>query len=175
MQVFRPYIDWERSAAVLDDLRLGKQRVEAKQVLNVIFRKLGLIRDNKRGWLNHPIVLLYFNNGKPYIEDIVGFFHACVNEWKRRGKQNSISLDDLRPFVESVEKTYGTPVTHLHEVEYRRVLLMKSLKHYIKAFPRPEIYEVLETEPVKIHGVNTWLFKDLQVYKSFVKKVRSML
>lgn len=40
MQVFRPYIDHGRSAGFLDDLRLGKQRVEAKQVILAILRRL---------------------------------------------------------------------------------------------------------------------------------------
>ncbi|MEM2041639.1 MAG: pyrimidine dimer DNA glycosylase/endonuclease V, partial [Nitrososphaerota archaeon] len=70
MQVFRPYIDWKRSAQVLDNKRLGKQRVEAKQVMIVILRKMGLINDGKRGWLNHPVVLMYYNDGKPYFYDL---------------------------------------------------------------------------------------------------------
>ncbi|MEM1943520.1 MAG: pyrimidine dimer DNA glycosylase/endonuclease V [Candidatus Caldarchaeum sp.] len=175
MQVFRPYVDWARSASVLDDLRLGKQRVEAKQVLNAFFRKLGLIRDGLRGWLSHPIVLLYFNDGKPYIDDVVGFFHACVDEWKRRGKQNSINLDDIQRYIQMVEKEPGTPVTHLHEVEYRRILLIKNPKHYVRVFPREEVIEVLETEPVRINGVNSWVFDNPRMYRSFVKRLRKML
>ena len=49
MQVFRPYIDHRRSAWFLDDLRLGKQRVEAKQVLLAILRRLGIVNDGRRG------------------------------------------------------------------------------------------------------------------------------
>ncbi|MFP3296597.1 MAG: pyrimidine dimer DNA glycosylase/endonuclease V, partial [Vulcanisaeta sp.] len=52
MQVFRPYIDYRRSAWFLDDLRLGKQRVEAKQVLLAILRRLGIVNDGRRGWIN---------------------------------------------------------------------------------------------------------------------------
>jgi len=33
MKVFRPYIGWRRPACALDDGRLGKQKVEAKQVV----------------------------------------------------------------------------------------------------------------------------------------------
>ncbi|MFZ8857935.1 MAG: pyrimidine dimer DNA glycosylase/endonuclease V [Candidatus Caldarchaeales archaeon] len=64
MQVFRPYIDWRMSARVLDNRRLGKQRVEAKQVMTAILRRMGLIRDGRRGWLNHPITLMYYTAWK---------------------------------------------------------------------------------------------------------------
>jgi len=42
VQVFRPYVDQVRSAAFLDDRRLGKQRVELKQVLLAILRRRGV-------------------------------------------------------------------------------------------------------------------------------------
>jgi len=67
MQVFRPYIDWHMSARVLDDRRLGKQRVEAKQVIMTILRKMSLIKDGRLGWLSHPIVLKYYNGGRPIL------------------------------------------------------------------------------------------------------------
>lgn len=39
MQTFLPYSDFERSAASLDDLRLGKQRVETLQIMQSLFGK----------------------------------------------------------------------------------------------------------------------------------------
>ncbi|MEN3047718.1 MAG: pyrimidine dimer DNA glycosylase/endonuclease V [Candidatus Caldarchaeales archaeon] len=175
MQVFRPYVDWRRSAEVLDDRRLGKQRVECKQVLNAILRKLGLIEDGRRGWLNHPIVLLYFNDGKPYVSDLVGFFRACVEEWRRRGYSSSIGLDDIAPLLARIETTEGTPVTRVHEIEYRRILLMKDPEHYVRAFPREEVIEVLETGPVFVSGINGWLFEDLKRYRRLAARLRSVL
>lgn len=175
MQIFRPYIDWDRSAAVLDNLRLGKQRVEAKQVLKAFLRRMGLIRDGLKGWLSHPIVLLYFNNGKPYVEDVVGYFTSCINEWRGRGKENNLNLDDINHLLSQIEKTSGTPVMHLHEVEYRRILLVKDPEYYVKAFPVHEILEVLETEPVKVSGINSWLFEKPSTYKNVVRKIRRML
>ncbi|MGC8974405.1 MAG: pyrimidine dimer DNA glycosylase/endonuclease V, partial [Thermoproteus sp.] len=40
MQIFRPYVDWSKSARVLDNKRLGKQRVEAKQVIMALLRRM---------------------------------------------------------------------------------------------------------------------------------------
>ena len=65
-------MDHRRSAEFLDDRRLGRQRVEAKQVLLAILRRRGVLRDGRRGWLNHPVVLMY--DAGPYIEDLVEYF-----------------------------------------------------------------------------------------------------
>lgn len=175
MQIFRPYIDWRLSAAALDDKRLGKQRVECKQVLKAILRKLELIKDGKRGWLNHPIILMYYNNGRPYIKDVTGFYRSCVNEWKRRGFKSTIKLEDVSELLKKVESVDGTPITHVHEVEYRRILLIKDPDHYIKVFTREELLEVIETEPIPISGINLWIWKDLERYQRFVKQLRKKI
>lgn len=52
MQTFLPYRDVDASIATLDYRRLGKQRVEALQVL----RTLAGITD---GWRNHPAVRMW--------------------------------------------------------------------------------------------------------------------
>ncbi|WP_018218028.1 MSMEG_6728 family protein [Salinispora vitiensis] len=52
MQTFLPYPDFLASAAVLDQRRLGKQRVEAIQVLR------GLTRPGY-GWRHHPAVKMW--------------------------------------------------------------------------------------------------------------------
>ena len=170
MQVFRPYIDWRMSANVLDDRRLGKQRVEAKQVMMTILRRMGLIRDGKRGWLNHPIALMYYNDGKPYFRDLIGYFDVCVEEWKRRGMRNSISLSDIEHLIHGVVSAEGHPLTHVHEIEYRRILILKDPKHYLRAFRREEVLEVFETGPTLISGVNSWIFRDEKLYESALRR-----
>ncbi len=52
MQTFLPYPDFEASARVLDDRRLGKQRVEALQVLRALTRA-------QYGWKHHPAVRMW--------------------------------------------------------------------------------------------------------------------
>jgi len=158
VQIFRPYRDWARSAKVLDDRRLGKQRVETKQVLLAILRKLG--------------VLMYFNGGRPYVGDLVGYFYAIVEEWKARGHKNNISLADVVPLLAKVKGAPGTPITHVHEVEYRRVLILKEPCHYLRVFSPEEVAEVLETEPAPIPGVNTWILQVYGQYRRFVDKLK---
>jgi hypothetical protein len=170
MQVFRPYVDWHMSARVLDARRLGKQRVEAKQVIMAILRKMGLIRDGGRGWLNHPIVLMYYNDGRPYLRDLIGYFNACVEEWRCRGMRSSISLSDIEHLILGVVSAEGHPLTHMHEVEYRRVLILKDPEHYLRAFRREEVLEVFEVEPVLISGVNGWIFRNRKLYESALRR-----
>lgn len=54
MQTFLPYPDFFRSAEVLDVRRLGKQRVEALQLLNALSPDYAL-----RGWRNHPARIMW--------------------------------------------------------------------------------------------------------------------
>lgn len=52
MQTFLPYADFAASAAVLDKPRLGKQRVEALQVLRALTYPT-------YGWKRHPAVRMW--------------------------------------------------------------------------------------------------------------------
>ncbi len=52
MQTFLPDPDFTVSAQLLDTRRLGKQRVEALQVLRALTRE-------SYGWKSHPAVLMW--------------------------------------------------------------------------------------------------------------------
>jgi hypothetical protein len=52
VQTFLPVADFRRSARLLDPRRLGKQRVEALQIMRALGRTTG-------GWLNHPAVRMW--------------------------------------------------------------------------------------------------------------------
>ena len=56
MQTFLPYPNIEKCTCVLDPKRLGKQRVEAFQIRNILKKKR---RGEKSiSWANHPAVLI---------------------------------------------------------------------------------------------------------------------
>ena len=81
MQTFLPYADLSLSAACLDSKRLGKQRVEAMQIHNVVSGK----RSNG-GWLNHPAVLMWHGYA-----DALAFYHnVIIDEWIQPGFQNNM-------------------------------------------------------------------------------------
>ena len=82
MQTFLPYSDFYKSIKCLDYKRLGKQRVEAKQILNAL-------RGKSKGWVNHPATKMW----KGY-EDALSFYHnLCILEWTNRGFNNTMELE----------------------------------------------------------------------------------
>ena len=52
MQTFLPFPDYIQSARALDYKRLGKQRVEALQILNTLTGR-------SEGWSQHPAVKMW--------------------------------------------------------------------------------------------------------------------
>ncbi|CAA9425849.1 MAG: hypothetical protein AVDCRST_MAG35-2233, partial [uncultured Quadrisphaera sp.] len=78
MQTFLPYASFQRSAEVLDQARLGKQRVEVLQVL----RALEL---PDYGWANHPAVVMW----RGRTPALVAYGLACVRAWTARGHADS--------------------------------------------------------------------------------------
>ena len=74
MQTFLPHPDFEASARALDARRLGKQRVEAMQVLNALTLP-------GRGWQNHPAVLMW----RGYEEALVRYCLDVCRVWCELG------------------------------------------------------------------------------------------
>ena len=78
MQTFLPYPDFAASAAVLDDRRLGKQRVEALQVLRALTRPV-------YGWKHHPAVRMW----EGYPDGVAAYGLAVCAEWSHRGRPDT--------------------------------------------------------------------------------------
>ncbi|MBN1091521.1 MSMEG_6728 family protein [Blastococcus sp. TML/M2B] len=74
MQTFVPVADFTESARLLDNPRLGKQRVECLQVL----RALEL---PDYGWANHPVVTMW----RGHTAGLVVYSLAMVRVWRERG------------------------------------------------------------------------------------------
>ena len=87
MQTFLPHKDFRKSAQSLDYRRLGKQRVEAHQILNIV-----LNRTNSRGWRSHPAVLMW----KRSPNALKLYFNICVEEWESRGYINNMAKENIR-------------------------------------------------------------------------------
>ena len=86
MQTFLPYASFYDTARTLDDKRLGKQRVEALQILNVITKP-----DYVGGWVNHPAV----NMWRGYEDALKIYTNCMIIEWQRRGYQNTMQYYDV--------------------------------------------------------------------------------
>jgi hypothetical protein len=75
----------------LDKRRLGKQRVEAWQIIKVLeeYDKTGEV--GKKGWVNHPATKMWMG----YTNALKVYFNLCVKEWIRRGCVNNLALYDV--------------------------------------------------------------------------------
>jgi hypothetical protein len=138
VQTFLPDPDFATSARALDGKRLGKQRVEALQVLRALTRPT-------YGWKHHPAVRMWAG----YEEALVAYALAVCDEWDRRGHADTVRatiLDDLRR---------GTGLTHVRTQReladagelppwlgdlafhrsHRSALVRKDPGHYGEQFP----------------------------------------
>ena len=125
MQTFMPYSDVRKIARSLDYRRLGKQRVEAMQILNAI--------KNQNGWRNHPIVKMWTGHEKA----LMLYCNEMIVEWKRRGYNNTMKTYPVKGKV-SFPAWWGNQKLH---ASHRAALLTKNPDHYsqFKWKEKPEI------------------------------------
>lgn len=117
MQTFLPYANFEKSLKSLDSRRLGKQRVEAHQILNIL-----LNRTKTKGWRNHPAVKMW----KGHSNALKLYFNQAVEEWISRGYQNNMKLEEIRGKI-VLPKWIGDENFHS---AHRSNLLRKDEKYY---------------------------------------------
>lgn len=121
MQTFLPYPDFQKSVECLDYRRLGKQRVEGRQLVKAIL--LG------GAWSNHPCTHMWQN----HVSALDVYTDYCIREWVRRGYNNSMELnfdpDALDLINELTDKPnwFGDGAFH---ASHRSNLLRKDPKHY---------------------------------------------
>ncbi|MEJ2267558.1 MAG: MSMEG_6728 family protein [Nanoarchaeota archaeon] len=117
MQTFLPYPNLKKSLNVLDSRRLGKQRVEAFQILNIILK-----RTDKKGWKNHPAVKMW----KGYANALKLYFNKAVKLWISRGFKNTMKLEKIKGKI-TLPKWFGNEKFH---ASHRSNLLRKDKKYY---------------------------------------------
>jgi hypothetical protein len=116
MQTFLPLADFEATALILDWRRLGKQRVEALQILRTL-------SGASKGWANHPAVVMW--RGHPLA--LQAYQDAMVREWVRRGYRNTIELAGVHISPTDLPPWFGDPAFH---ASHRSNLLRKDAAHY---------------------------------------------
>lgn len=120
MQTFLPFADFERTAAALDWRRLGKQRVEALQILNTL-------EGRSQGWRNHPAVLMW----EGYEPALRQYMRTMIEEWVRRGYRNTMRIPRSTSRYRR-PPWLGDPEFHL---SHRASLVRKDPGHYGKLWP----------------------------------------
>jgi Pyrimidine dimer DNA glycosylase len=141
MQTFLPYADFARSARSLDDRRLGKQRVEALQIIRALTR-------STYGWQHHPAVLMW----RGHEEALGAYALAICREWCRRGHADTCAaklLNDLAIAGVAVPPRAQRELREagllppwlggraLHR-SHRSALVRKDPDHYGRRFTEPD-------------------------------------
>lgn len=119
MQTFMPYPNFEKSLKTLDSRRLGKQRVEAFQILNIL-----LNRTKTLGWRNHPAVKMW----RGHANALKLYINTAIMLWIARGYKNNMKFEIIRGRV-IFPKWFGNKKFH---DSHKSNLLRKDRKHYFE-------------------------------------------
>lgn len=131
MQTFLPYPNFSLSAQALDNKRLGKQRLEAWQILEVLRQKRELGFNMDVGWLTHPAVRMW----EGYEPALCEYGLAICGEWQRRAFESTIHTRlearyrELGRLVLNRDLPYWFGDERLHS-SHRAALLFKNPEFY---------------------------------------------
>ena len=89
MQTFLPYSNFADSLDCLDYRRLGKQRVEAYQIINALEGK-------SKGWVNHPATKMW----RGYENALKQYLNKCIEHWIARGYNNNMKKEIIEGKIE---------------------------------------------------------------------------
>ena len=127
MQTFLPYESFIKSAQVLDNKRLGKQRVECLQIMRTLLGET-------EGWKNHPAVKMW----KGYEIWLWWYSVRICNEWLGRG-YNDTCLKKMGDLMAGRHPVLPQPPwlgsRRFHE-SHRSNLLRKYPEHYRQFWPK---------------------------------------
>lgn len=135
MQTFLPYASFTASARCLDYRRLGKQRLEAKQIIQAL--------EGNQAWANHPATRMW----RGYLPALAEYGQVICLEWRERGYVDNL----MRFFNERVKSRaaypewLGDPAFH---ASHRSNLLRKDPVYY-GAFGWTETPDLEYIWPVK--------------------------
>ena len=134
MQTFLPYPSFDESARVLDQARLGKQRVETLQVLRALVVPT-------YGWQRHPVTTMW----RGHVPGLVAYGLATVRAWTDRGYADAVGDQMLEFAPEVAGRTQaelaaqgllppwiGDPAVH---ESHRSRLIAKAPEYYRPLFP----------------------------------------
>lgn len=127
MNTFLPYCheplrvhqELRRCAASLDDKRLGKQRVEIKQILNTL-------DGHTKGWRHHPAVLMWRGH-----ETLLAYYgRSCCATWEHRGFHDNLHEFFTRRWCSGVDVPPSWWGVRGLQASHRSNLLRKDRQHY---------------------------------------------
>lgn len=127
MQTFLPYSSFEQTAKCLDYKRLGKQRVEAKQILQC------LLGEGSHRWANHPAVKMW----KGYEKTLALYGYFMCKEWVNRGYKDFLGGWFWEKYISTPHTDNWCPPFMLNEYflrSHQSNLIRKFPEHYRPIF-----------------------------------------
>jgi len=134
VQTFLPYPDFRASAEVLDDKRLGKQRVETLQVMKALIVP-------GYGWQHHPVTAMW----RGFRPALMVYQVATCEVWAERGFADTCREKTLLALAEApadlasyeagdirMPPWLGRPEVNL---SHRSKLISKAPEFYARRFP----------------------------------------
>jgi hypothetical protein len=125
-----PIVAFHVTAAQLDWRRLGKQRVEAYQIIRAL-------TGESNGWINHPCTKMW----RGHLRLLGAYLDTMIDEWERRGYVNTMRrhYTGLDTYPEQwwmmnqhmLPKWYTPEFVHRHQSN----LIRKDPTHYGYMFP----------------------------------------
>lgn len=119
----------------LDKLRLGKQRVEAAQILEILVDKPFLPNSMRNGfskkyavWMRHPCV----NQWRGHEEWLKKYLACAIGEWESRDYVNNISIPKYDLSLQPPPPWLGYEFFHR---THRSNLIRKFPAHYKSFWP----------------------------------------
>lgn len=153
MQTFLPYPNFIDSARCLDYRRLGKQRVECKQLLQALGVPVGgPLPAKPSSWRNHPAARMW--QGHEYSLSVYGI--AVCREWRDRGYKDTLcpQFMDAANFIlrhgneSAAPEWLGCDAFH---ASHRSNLLRKLPEHYSQ-FGWSEPDDLSYVWPSRVYG-----------------------
>jgi hypothetical protein len=123
VQTFLPYANFIDTAWVLDRQRLGKQRVECKQIFNAL-------EGNSKGWTNHPATRMW----RGYEPALALYGSVMCSMWIERGYNDSLLPFFAERMTDDIDMPpwIGDDAFHL---SHQSNLVRKDAAHYGPLFP----------------------------------------
>jgi hypothetical protein len=134
MQTFLPYPSFRKSAKVLDDKRLGKQRSECVIIMKTL---LGVYeKEGRKGWPHHPATKMWAG----YEKSLWWYAWNVCLVWRDRGHHDTVAdwLDGIKtslpadPIPSEEPPWFGNEEFHR---SHRSNLLRKMPEHYRQYWP----------------------------------------
>lgn len=149
MQTFLPLPNFVDSARILDRQRLGKQRVEALQILRTL-------QGESSGWVHHPAVKMWRGSDR----GLCTYAIVICDEWICRGYKDTCRQKVIETYVEGMDRyglIYAPSVfpPWLGDPDFHRShqsnLIRKMPAHYRPFFPDvPNDLPYVWPEPQKV-------------------------